>query len=394
MVAGGSLKSLCITATGLQKRYALANEKSVKRAVDGVSFVIREGERVGFIGVNGAGKTTLLQLLAGICEPSDGQLDIVGKVTAIFTLGLGLRDEVSGMENIYVEGELQGRPRHETAQVIGEIVDFAELGEFIDRPVRTYSTGMKARLAFSTIVHIDPEILIVDEALSVGDARFSTKATRKMKELTQRGKILILVSHSMGSIQDMCTRCIWLEDGKIKLDGPPTEVTKAYLDQVHKEDDGKLFERFKRDLVDESLVSGWRVESLDARRGADPDPVRTLITGEPASLSAVVRGPAGHGFDLRMHLRRLDGLVVREALASANGHSMVVADGGATRVHLSLGPLPLNYGTFLARFDILVDGQLVARRSTLFEVINPRPHKGGRPVLVYPSTLNVTPVPA
>jgi len=387
------MTALRIAATGLEKHYALDHGKSVKRAVDGVSFTIQEGERVGFIGVNGAGKTTLLQLLAGISEASGGRLEIDGRVTSIFTLGLGLRDEFSGLENIYVEGELQGRTREETARVIDDIVGFADLGEFIGRPVRTYSTGMKARLAFSTIVHIDPEILIVDETLSVGDARFSAKATRKMKELTQRGRILILVSHSMGAIQDMCTRCIWMEEGKVRLDGVPAVVTKAYLDQVHKEDDGRLFERFRRELVDESQMPGWKVASLDMRSGLDAGPVRTLVTGEKAEISVVGHGPTGSGLDARLHLRRLDGLVVLESLASASIGPLSVGANGEFGLRVGLGELPLNYGTYLARIDILVDGQVAARRSTLFEVINPRPHKGGRPVLVYPSSFNITGLP-
>jgi len=386
--------ALSIVATGLEKHYSLISSKTVKRALHGVSFTIREGERVGFIGVNGAGKTTLLQLIAGISDASVGHLSIAGKVTAIFTMGLGLRDDFSGVENIYIEGELQGRSREATAKVISEIVTFAELGEFIDRPVRTYSTGMKARLAFSTIVHIDPEILIIDEALSVGDARFAAKATRKMKELTQRGKILIVVSHSMGSIVDMCTRCIWLEDGKVKLDGAPQEVTNAYLDQVHAEDDEKLFERFKRELTDESLMACWRVESLDMHSVASARMVRTVLTGEPCVLSAQVQGISGSSFDVRLHLRRLDGLVVHESLLSGSAPLMESGGSGPTTVRMDLGELPLNYGTFIVRVDVLVDGHIAARRSTLFEVINPRPHKGGRPVLVYPSTFNVTPLPA
>ncbi|MEO8542838.1 MAG: ABC transporter ATP-binding protein [Burkholderiaceae bacterium] len=385
---------ISIAASGLEKHFGLTHEDQLKRAVDGVTFSIAEGERVGFIGANGAGKTTLLQMLAGIAEPTGGSLNIAGKVTAIFTLGMGLRDDFSGLENIYIEGELQGRAREETEKIIHAIVEFAELGEFIDRPVRTYSTGMKARLAFSTIVHIDPEVLIVDEALSVGDARFSAKATRKMKELTQRGKILILVSHSMGSIQDMCTRCIWLEAGKIKLDGQPAEVTKAYLEQVHKDDDGKLFERFRRELVDESSMAGWKVESMGLQTGLDTQPVRTLVTGESAALTMVVHGPAGCSFDAKLLLRRLDGLVVRESLASDSAASLCVSENGSVRVTMDFGELPLNYGTFLARIDVLVGPEIAARRSTLFEVINPRPHKGGRPVLVTPSRFNVTRVPA
>lgn len=379
-----------IVATNIEKQYDLAHETGSKRAVDGVSFNIQEGERIGFIGANGAGKSTLLQMLAGIAEPSAGQLQVQGKVTAIFTLGMGLRDDLSGLENIYIEGELQGKSRHEIEKEINEIVAFAELGDFIDRPVRTYSTGMKARLAFSTIVHIDPEILVVDEALSVGDARFSAKATLKMKELARRGRILIVVSHSMGSIQDMCTRCIWLENGKIRQDGDPLAVTNAYLDQVRSVNEARLFERFSKDLCDDSMLLGWQVKQLAMCGGLDQREMATFVTGDIVNLRVNVCGPAGRSFDARLHLRRLDGVVVRESLASSCGHFPVLSAEGRADLVMNFGEMPLNYGIYLARLDTLVDGSVAARRSTLFEVVNPRPHAGGRPILIYPTTLNVT----
>jgi lipopolysaccharide transport system ATP-binding protein len=142
-----------------------------KIAVDQVTFTLREGERLGIVGRNGAGKSTLLHMIAGISNSSSGRILINGKVTSIMTLGVGLRDDLSGRENIYVDGEIQGKSRSEVNEVIDQVIDFAELGKFIDYPVRTYSTGMKARLAFAMISHIDPEILIIDEALSVGDLR-------------------------------------------------------------------------------------------------------------------------------------------------------------------------------------------------------------------------------
>jgi lipopolysaccharide transport system ATP-binding protein len=380
-------QQLCIEAQALTKEFALVQGQAPKRAVDAVSFHIDEGERVGFIGRNGAGKTTLLQMLAGIADATSGTLRVNGKVTAIFTLGMALREDLTGLENIFVEGELQGRTREQSAVLVEDIVAFAELGDFIDRPVRTYSTGMKARLAFSTIVHIDPEILIVDEALSVGDSRFAAKATAKMRELTRRGRILILVSHSMGAIEDMCTRCIWIDAGQVRMDGKPSDVTRAYVDEVRKADEAKLAARFRRNVVDESLLDGWAVADA-SMRSTESVPVQTLVTGQPAAFCAQVRVPNGQAFGTRLRVQRLDGLAILDAAAGFEAQSQ---PGPTTRhVRADFGALVLNFGLYRVELQVRdASSTLAARRSTLFEVVNPRPHRGGRPVLVYPNQMTV-----
>jgi lipopolysaccharide transport system ATP-binding protein len=383
------MSGLSIEARELCKHYELAHGQA-KKAVDNVSFRLAEGERLGVIGRNGAGKTTLLQLLAGISGPTGGRLDIHGKVTAIFTLAVGLRDDLTGRENIYIEGELQGRSRQEIAAKIDEIVDFAELAEFIDRPVRTYSTGMKARLAFSTIVHVEPEILIIDEALSVGDARFSAKATRKMKELTRRGRILILVSHAMAAVTDMCTRCIWMDQGTIRLDGAPAEVTEAYLEEVRRTDDALLTERFRREIVHEQCLPGWDVEAL-AMHSSEGIESAGLVTGEPASLVADLACAPGATLRASVRVERLDGLVVVDSRSPA-GPALRADAAGRARLRLDFGLLRLNHGFYRALLEVHGPGGLAARRSTLFEVSNPRPHPGGRPVLAYPAALQATPL--
>jgi lipopolysaccharide transport system ATP-binding protein len=380
------MSTLSIRASDLTKVYHLSQGID-KNAVDGVSFTLQEGDRLGLIGSNGAGKTTLLQLLAGISEPTSGTLEVHGKVTAIFTVGLGLREELSGVENIYVEGELQGRSREQTRAVLDEIVDFAELGEFIDRPVRTYSTGMKARLAFSTIVHIEPEILIIDEALSVGDARFAGKASRKMRELTARGRILVVVSHSMGSIVQMCTRCLWLDSGAVRGEGAPLEVTEAYLEQVREANEGQLLERFRREVVQESLAPSWSIEHLSVRTG-EGLAASTLVTGQHAHLAIEVRGRPETALQACLRIERLDGLLVLEDRARAA--SLRTDADGCAAFSVDFGPLRLNHGFYRALLETADERGPTARRSVLFEVVNPRPHRGGRPVLVYPTSVRVT----
>lgn len=381
--------ALGIEARRVVKEYAIAHGGAAKRAIDGLTFTIAEGERVGLIGRNGAGKTTLLQLLAGIAEPSGGELVVNGHVTAIFTLGMGLRDDLSGRENVYVEGELLGRTREQTDLILDRVIDFAELGDFIDRPVRTYSTGMKARLAFSTIVHIEPEILIIDEALSVGDAHFAAKATAKMRELASQGRILILVSHSMSAIQHMCTRCLWIDAGRIRMDGAPQIVTQAYLDEVRRADEALLSVRFRRELVDESLAPGWRVRVMEVQ-GPEQLAAVTLATGQAASLLLAVDGVQGAAFEASLTLMRLDGLLVLQSSSGDAAQSLAIGPDGARGWRIDFGQLPLNLGLYKAELEVTHCSRPVARRSVLFEVIHPSPHSGGRPVLDYPCTISST----
>jgi len=256
-------KSLSLLRILFSKRNSqtLVVRKNTIRAVDGVSLEITEGERVGIIGRNGAGKTTLLQMISGLAVPTSGIIEVKGHVNCVMTLGVGLREDLNGRENIYIDGEVNGKSKGEIGRIIDDIISFADIGEFIDYPVKTYSTGMKARLAFALIVFIEPEILIIDEALSAGDAQFSIKASAKMKEICSKGKILILVSHSMDSIVSMCNRCIWMDQGKIVMDGDPEIVTKAYVSAVRKEEERKLKSR----LQDNSkiLVQGHEITHLE-----------------------------------------------------------------------------------------------------------------------------------
>ena len=378
-------EGLFIEAEGLQKHYELGHGQEPKKAVEGVSFRIAEGERVGFIGRNGAGKTTLLQILAGISDPTGGRLRVSGKVTAIFTLGMALREDLTGLENIYVEGELQGRSREQTRALVDEIVAFSELGEFIDRPVRTYSTGMKSRLAFSTIVHIEPEILIIDEALSVGDAKFAAKAGAKMRELTRRGRILILVSHSMAAIQDMCSRCVWMDDGRVRQDGPPAEVTAAYIDVVRRAVEATLAAPFRSQVAEVALLCGWPIRAAEVRP-VEGIGTQRLVTGEPAAFWASVQAPPGAAFEACMRLQRLDGLIVLETRSRFDAQSA----GAERRLRVDFGRLPLNYGLYKAELEIRTGGERAARGAGVPGCPPPPRPRGGRPVLVYPASLTVT----
>ena len=198
-------------------------------ALRNVSFEIKKGESIGIMGRKGSGKSTLLQILCGILQPSSGEVKVNGKVSAILELGAGFNTEFTGRENVYMNGALIGFTREEMDRKFDEIATFADIGDFIDQPVKIYSSGMFVRLAFSVAIHIDPDILVVDEALSVGDIRFQLKCIRKMEEFREKGNTFLLVTHSPEIIKNMCHWAIWLHDGQIFQAGSSKEVSQNYL---------------------------------------------------------------------------------------------------------------------------------------------------------------------
>ena len=197
-------------------------------ALRDVSFELRRGECLGLIGPNGAGKSTLFSILSGIYEPTRGRAVIRGRLQALIALGAGFHPMLSGRENIYVNGAVFGLTSREIDRLVDRIIEFSELGEFIDAPIKTYSSGMLVRLGFSVAAHLDPDILLVDEVLAVGDARFQLKCLDHMRRLINSGKAQMLVSHYMHNIQGLCDRVIWLDRGRIRMVGPPDVVVREY----------------------------------------------------------------------------------------------------------------------------------------------------------------------
>jgi ABC-type polysaccharide/polyol phosphate transport system ATPase subunit len=197
-------------------------------ALNNVSFDVEKGEVIGIIGQNGSGKSTLLKILASVVSPSSGEFICNGRVTALLELGGGFNMELTGIENIYYLGAIQGISKKEMKNKIQQILEFADIGEYAYQPVNTYSSGMYVRLAFSMAINIDPDILITDEALSVGDIRFQQKCYRKIREFKDAGKTILLCTHSLAAIKDFCTRAVWLHEGEIKAQGDPYFVTESY----------------------------------------------------------------------------------------------------------------------------------------------------------------------
>lgn len=201
----------------------------VVRALENINLSFRDGDRVGLIGHNGAGKTTMLRLLSGVYAPSSGQAEIIGEIGSLIAISLGIDPEFTGRENIFLRGALLGISKAEIARQMDNIIEFSELGDFIDMPVRTYSSGMHLRLAFSVSTIFRPQILLMDEWLSVGDEGFKEKAEARMNELVKATNILVIASHSRDMILKTCNRVIWMEHGKVRMDGPVQEVTDAYF---------------------------------------------------------------------------------------------------------------------------------------------------------------------
>lgn len=198
------------------------------KALQNINVEIEKGEAVGVLGKNGAGKSTLLKIITGVVKPTSGNVDIKGKISAILELNSGFDQELTGYENIYVKGAILGYKKEEIDEKVEEIVEFADIGEHINQPVRTYSSGMKARLGFAISVNVDPDVLIVDEALAVGDDVFKTKCLRKMSEFRRNGKTIFFVSHSLYTVGSFCTKCMWIKDGELVDYGPTQELLPRY----------------------------------------------------------------------------------------------------------------------------------------------------------------------
>lgn len=221
-------------------------------ALNGINFSVKKGETFGIIGTNGAGKSTLLKLITGVATPTEGAVNVNGKISALLELGAGFNKDYTGIENIYLNGTMMGYSREEMKQRIDSIVEFADIGDFIYQPVKTYSSGMFARLAFAVAINIEPEILIVDEALSVGDVFFQNKCYKKFEELREKNITVIFVSHDIGTVKQLCSRVLWLEHGIQQMVGDSMEVCNEYSNSILKKR-AKEFEKNNNTEFKESV---------------------------------------------------------------------------------------------------------------------------------------------
>lgn len=349
------------------------------QALDSISFEVGEGERVGIIGRNGAGKTTLLSIIAGLTEPSSGRVEVEGDLHAMLTIGTVLREDMTGRDNIFLDAAVHGRNRQQVDQIAGEMIEFAELGEFIDRPVRTYSSGMKARLAFAMGAFISPDILVIDETLSVGDAFFAEKATRRMREVAASGRIVLVVSHGLGSIVEMCSRCLWIDNGRLVMDGQPQVVTKAYQLAVHHADEAELRRKFEGIATSRSGSLMRDVEIIQRGQAC----TASVLAMVP--LQIVVQGrvdPERPANDLRIVLTRVDGRLVWQQ--SLKGVGLAPPLSGPFKFIIDMDPFVL--GADLYRLDVAFAGERLETELTsrVLEVIDEEGQLGGQPLIFYP----------
>ena len=315
-------------------------------ALQDVNLVVEKGATVGVIGSNGSGKTTLLKCLTGIYTPERGSISVEGNLAALLELGAGFHPELSGTENIYLNGSIMGMTKKEIDNKFDSIVEFAGLEQFIDTPVKNFSSGMTVRLGFSIATHVEPEVLLIDEILSVGDQAFQRKSTEKIEQFRRDSRTILVVSHSLGLVQQLCDTVVWLEKGHVKMIGPAAEVIAEYT--------GNTYGNFARD--DASSKTRWgsgdaqitQVTMLDT----NDQPVDTLSSGAELrirlELNSHIRieSPV-----LRVQLETMSGELVWSTSTQRGTATLRVLDGPATAV-LHLPSLPLAEGTYYLSVSI------------------------------------------
>ena len=309
-------------------------------ALRDVSFELRRGECLGLIGPNGAGKSTLFSILSGIYEPTRGRAVIRGRLQALIALGAGFHPMLSGRENIYVNAAVFGLTSREIDRLVDRIIEFSELGEFIDAPIKTYSSGMLVRLGFSVAAHLDPDILLVDEVLAVGDARFQLKCLDHMRRLINSGKAQMLVSHYMHNIQGLCDRVIWLEQGQIKAEGPADEVTRRYTEFMYRAgDDDRAAEPCAISGYP-ALICGVEVERPEPRGEGGQATGRLRVRVDVQALRQIT------GARMYLVLRRaVDNLALASASMLEDGHSIDIVPGD-NRIEVEILDFPFVAGEY------------------------------------------------
>ena len=291
-------------------------------ALTDVSFTVPKGSTYGVIGRNGSGKSTALKLVAGITKPTTGTVKVKGRISALIELGAGFHPEISGRENVFINGIMLGLSKRDIGRRFDEIVEFAEMQDFIDAPVKTYSSGMYMRLGFAVAIHVDPDVLLVDEVLAVGDAGFTHKCLDKFGEFKRRGKTILLVTHSLDLVERFCDEALWLDSGRVRGSGDPKRVVGAYLTDVGKSEERELA----------------RAEERDVERSAGPsEPAEAeQVGGKPESSQAV---PAVEDMTRKDEGRwgsreiEITGVTLKDAAGQA---SHIFQSGEPMSIHLSV----------------------------------------------------------
>ncbi|MGQ0832712.1 MAG: ABC transporter ATP-binding protein [Microthrixaceae bacterium] len=380
-----------ITVDNVSKRFRLYHERNqslkatvMRRgraryedfwALRDVSFAVEEGSTFGLIGHNGSGKSTMLKCLARILQPDAGSLSVDGRISALLELGAGFHPELSGRENIYLNGSILGLSRREVDRRFDEIVAFAGLEQFIDMPVKNYSSGMYVRLGFSVAIAVDPDILLVDEVLAVGDEEFQRRCNERFAELRQSGRTIVIVSHGLGAVEQMCDQAAWLDHGVLKLLGPAPDVVDAYLSQV----EVAAVTSAERDAEGEPRSGELTLGEVTVLDGAGA-PTHRLATGDRGVVSIAWSCPVPIQRPLvRLRVSTSDGFVV--SVASTNGANLPDVFSGAGELHLEIPELTLLPGTYDISVEVTDSAGLhqfdQRRRAARLEVAPGHPHGEG-----------------
>jgi lipopolysaccharide transport system ATP-binding protein len=350
-------------------------------ALRDVSFTVQQGELLGIIGRNGAGKSTLLKILSRVTAPTSGKIKVKGRIASLLEVGTGFHPELTGRENIYLNGAILGMSRKEIERKFDEIVDFAEIEKFIDTPVKRYSSGMYVRLAFAVAAHLEPEILLVDEVLAVGDAKFQKKCLGKMKEVTQEGRTVLFVSHNMGAIGSICQTGILLDRGSIMFLGPMHKATSLYLGEIELNvEQVSVVERKDRSGTGDVMLTSFHIENEAGKR------VERIENGRTVRLVFGYRtryGKEEENVDLAILVRTEDGEPFFQTGTRFTGQKFLkipplgnivctlerfplVPGNYRLDAYLEAGGNPSDYILWLARLDV-VDGDYYGSGYPVYE---------------------------
>ena len=356
------------------------NPSETFQALDGVSFQVPRGQTLGVIGRNGSGKSTALKLVAGITKPSSGTVKVQGRISALIELGAGFHPEISGRENVFINGIMLGLTRREVQQRFDEIVEFAELQDFIDAPVKTYSSGMYMRLGFAVAIHVDPDVLLVDEVLAVGDEAFTHKCLDKFAEFKRRNKTILLVTHSLGLVERFCDEALWLDKGQKRGQGDPTRVIGAYMTDVERQEERLLAETDAKAKVhvsegppppesvgpvDAGVATADMTQATEGRWGSggveitgvtllgdQGNPTHIFHTGEPVTIRlSILAAKPVNDFVFGVGIFNAEGVFVYGTNTEIEEHEPDVLTGEA-EVNLQIEALDLVEGTY--KLDVAV----------------------------------------